>query len=715
VSGATDEEPSARAAAPWPNGPARDEKGPGTDTGPGTDSRGREQDSFDAEERNGDDPELAGDRGLDDRIVAQTVQAKNSFSGSYVRIEGDFISGGDERRLAVSPIDITHRMKDASAVFVEPGYFAELQAALTKPNVLLLTGGPCGKRTAAGVALQRANCDPILQMPSGVSVGSLVDAIERASKRSRKAGILIESVDAKTLRMLAGFEMQRLHEVLRNGTAVVLTAQSAEGAPRDVDGVVAFACSTPDPKTIVERSGASASAQRTAIAALELLQGHAPAPSDVEALLEQASSSEASAEQLARAFDGQATDVALEQWLGAERDAADVAALVAATALDGVPIVDVDRASQTLHDGFVGDQQDEVKRGIKTFKSVDRGWPSDMVEVAYRTRGTYFGRHATEVASVCPPHTRARIFSYLWRRLGPDFRVPFINWLRALADDSDIGVRHGAAMSAGVLFTINPVVAERELIKPWALGERFSLRLCAAIALGAPVAIGADAVGARGLVRRWCDSSDKRLRHAAVLAYGGLLGAWDPESAAAMHLWQIGADTPELTRSSNISLASLTAAGDSAVRSRATVIGLLSVQVENERVPRRVYALLPLILKQLTAPNDAARASFLALVEDERESFDGFAKLFARALTEPVGHESARAALGQLLYAVASGRVERQIAAATLKGVRGAASAVGELEAVDAQLERVLWTAIRTGGSAANAAKPMLTEFFPSS
>jgi len=37
------------------------------------------------------------------------------------------------------------------------------------------------------------------------------------------------------------------------------------------------------------------------------------------------------------------------------------------------------------------------------------------------------------------------------------------------------------------------------------LDERFARRLCAAIALGAPVAIGADPSGARGLTRRWCE------------------------------------------------------------------------------------------------------------------------------------------------------------------------------------------------------------------
>ena len=706
MSSTTEEQDSTQASTSSSNQRADDE---------GANTSGHDKGVLGSEGSDEGDPEIVGSRGLDDRVVAQAVRAKNSFIGSHIRIEGDFIASGDDRRLAVSPIDITRSIEQASGRFAKPKYFADLGAALAKPNVILLTGQRCGKRTAAGVALRRSNHDPILQLPSGIPIASLVDAVERASNRSAKAGILVESVDVDTLRMLAGFEMQRLREVLQRGTAVVLTAQAADAAPRGMAEVVTIACASPTPKSIVESSGASESTKRTAIDALEVLQGHALSPSDVENLLERASEFKESAEELARAFDVQATDAALDQWLGTERDAGDIAALAAAATLDGAPIVDVDRASRALRDEFANDRQEEADQGVMTFKAVDRGWPSGMVEVAHTTRGTYFGNHAVETASVCEPHTRARILSFLWRRLGPDFRTPLIDWLRALARDRDAEVRYGAAMSAGVLFTIDPVMTERELIKPWALDERFARRLCAAIALGAPVAIGADPSGARGLIRRWCESADKRLRHVAVLAYGGLLGAWDPESAAATHLWQIGADTPDLTRSADISLASLMAAGGSAARPRATVVGLLAVRVESERAPRRAYALLPLMVKQLTAPNDRAHASLVALVEQEGDTFAGFAKLLARAFTEPIGHDSARAAFEQLLSAIADGRVERWVAVTILEELRSAARAAGALEALNAQLERVLWMVVRAGGSAADAVEPILTEFFPSS
>jgi hypothetical protein len=652
-------------------------------------------------------------RGHEGQVVTPTVLAKNIFTDSYIRIEGDFIVG-DDVRLSMPVADVTRSVTVARETFVEPGSFQALKDALANPSVVLLVGAACGKRTAAGVALQLTGHEPILQLPSDMAVRNLVDGVTSICKKSPAAGIVIESVDSRTLATLAGFEMHRLEEVLAGGAALILTTQSADGIPQDMDGVVRLDCSAPSLERVIERSTAAPEAQKTVLAALALLDDHVLSPADALTLLGRACESDKSPGQLAQEFDGSATDGALDQWLSKERTADHVASLAAGAALEGAPIVDVDLAAQSLSETFASDF-DEPTEGVKTFRVADRGWPKDMIAVAQSTIGTHFGQQMIEVATVCPPHTRERIIDYLWRRLGHDFRAPFVEWLRDLASDQDAQVRLGAGVTAGVLFVTDPVIAERELIKPWALDKRFSRRLCAAIALGAPVALGADPAGARALTKRWSDSPDLSLRHVAVLAYGGLLGAWDPESAAPTHLWRIAIETAELARAANISLASLTAAGGSAARVRATVIGLLSAQMELERVPRRVYELLPIVLRQLTAPGEVPRDSLTALLADEQESFQAFATLIATAFSAPRGFESARAALEVLLRALADGRLERRTAFKVIAQVRQAAREEGELDVLDAQLERVLWANARQKLPIADAARFVLNEFFPSS
>lgn len=651
-------------------------------------------------------------RGHDGRVVTRTVQAKNSFSDSYIRVEGDFIIGEDARGGVYVPVaDVTRLATIAREAFVEPGYFHTLKQALTEPNVVILAGAACGKWTAATVALQAAGHEPILQLPSDMAVRNLVDGVKSICERSPAAGIVVESVDSKTLTTLAGFEMHRLEEALAGGAALTLTTQAIDVKPHDVNGVLLLECSSPNLEQVIERAASTPEARGTAIAALGLLHDHVLSPSDVLALLERAGESDPSPEQLAQAFDGQSTDVALDEWLNSERTAEHVASLAAGAALEGAPIVDVDLAAKRLSEMFAADF-DEGKDGVKTFKLADRGWPKDMIAATHATVATHFGRHAVEVVTVCPPHTRERVVDYLWRRLGQDFRGPFVEWLSDLAGDQSPEIRLGAAVTAGVLFVVDPVIAERELIEDWALDKRFSHRLCAAVALGTPVAIGADPASARALTRRWSDSSDLRRRHVAVLAYGGLLGAWDPGSAAATHLWRIATETPELARAANISLASLMAAGGAAVRIRATVIRLLSKQADIERVPRRVYELLPLILKHLTAAGDLPSDSLSALL-DEEDSLRALATLIAKAFSAPSGVESARGALEILLHSMADGRVDQRAAFKIITEVRNAATP-GDNAAVDAQLERVLCASARLQLPIADAARLMLAEFFPS-
>jgi hypothetical protein len=660
-----------------------------------------------------DDPGEADARGHDEHVVAERTYAKNAIIGSHLSIAGDLVLGESDR-VAVPIADITGAMDHAADSFAAPQCYAQLLEALRRPTVILLAGLACGKRTAAGVALRLAGHSPVLLLPSDLATRRLVGNIAKACEKYPTAGIVVEAVDASTVVGLTNFEVHRLTSAMSKGARVVLTASSLRGVPEQLDELVVIACEPPAPGDVIGAAAAEDEQKGRALEALDLLGDRVWPPGDVLALLKRAEDPTRSPEQLARAFDSQATAGALDDWFRTSRSAEHVAYLTAAATIDGGPSVDVDAAADALLN-LLETRTDAPDEGAKMFHVADRGWPDGIVAITERDAGTHFGYHPVESVEICAPHTRARIIEYLWRRLGADFRQPLIEWLSELAEHPSSRVRNGAAITAGVLFTVDPIVAERELIRPWALERQFSKRLCAAIALGTPVAIGRDPAGARALTSTWSSSPNLQLKHVAVLAYGGLLGAWDPASAAPSHLWQLGADTPELEHTADVSIASLMAAGPSAARVRDAVLGMLRAQQEIERAPKRVYALLPLIIEHLTKPSNLARESLRALTEslDEREALASLGSLLATSLVSAVGAERARAALVVLLDAVGRGCVEQQLALRLLRTARDAASHDGTQQAFDSRLRRALSTSARARDTTSDAARAMLSEFYP--
>jgi hypothetical protein len=661
----------------------------------------------------GDGTADAEDRGHDERIVAKSIQTSNAVIDSQLSIAGDLNIGATERE-TVPVADVTGSIEAAEKTYVEPEYHQCLSDALIEPKVIVLVGAACGKRTTAQVALRQKKHNPILQLPSDMAIRRLVGGIEKVGAKSPSSGIVVEAIDPKTLVALTNFEVHRLAELLTKGVRVVLTATSLHGVPQQLDGVTIIHCSVPSPSGVIRRAGRDADATQRAIEAIELLEGRCWSPSDALALLDCAGDATQSPEDLARAFDGNAACVVLDEWLSTDRSAKHVACLVAAATLDGEPSVDVDAAAATLAEAFAADQE-ELSEGTKTFRVADRGWPEGLVEITHTPTGTHFGYHEVEAIRVCPPHSRSQIIKYLWHRLGADFRRPFTEWLKGLAAHPNPRIRTGAAVTAGILFTIDPVIAERDLMKPWGLDKRFSSRLCAAIALGTPIATDADPAGARALAQVWSTSSSLQLRHVAVLAYGGLLGAWDPASAAPAHLWRIATESPELTRSANVSIASLMTAGASAARIRASVLGMLAAQAAIDRVPSRVYILLPLIIRHLTAGGELSSDSLKALVSqpEEAATLTTLGTLLANTFIAPPGYDHAKRALDSLLHGVADGHIEQGAALAILAAMRDAARRVDKLNALDARLRRALSTTAREHDESADAARAVLEAIFP--
>lgn len=670
-------------------------------------------------EESQDEPEWAGDRGHDSDIVSDAVKGRTVFHNSTLHIGGDFNAGGGTDRGVMLPIaDVTGAVEDHEARFVEPGSFERLIECVQSERVVLLIGVGCGKRTAAEAALLRTGHTPVLQLPADVPARGLVDGIKRACAKEPRAGVVIESVDPEMLAALAGFELRRLKSALPAGACVVLTTGSRRAElPSTGIGAPIVECAAPDLGEVIARASAGGVREEVvslALGAMALLDGQVGSPETALALLDVAArEASLSPAEVAGVFAGTATAETLNGWLATGQSAEHVASLTAGAALEGAVIGEVDDAAARLAKLLAGETEEDASapKTPKAFKVANRGWPADVLTVTRRPLSTHFGRHETEVVEVRSPHTREQIISHLWESLGSDYRGPFARWLRELPAAGGEQLGFGAAVTAGIIFARDPITAETELLRRWALDDELYLHACAGLALGVPVAIGADPAAARALVRAWGSSDNLCLRHVAVLAYGGLLGAWDPGSAAPSHLWRIAAETPALRRSADISLAALTAAGASASRARATVLGVLCAQAALRRPPVRAFELLPLIVEHLTARETVARESLTALLgEQERDSLTALTGLLAQALLMAQGYESGCAVLQRLLEAMAESRVDEETVCLLIDMAIEAVPEPERASSLRAQLRRPLLAHARGRGPVAEAAQTVLAE-----
>jgi hypothetical protein len=639
---------------------------------------------------------------------------RNSYEGNIIIVGGDFygsVDGDDAGRGgAIEALDVTNAVEDRQRTFVEPPFFAELERELRARRAVLLTGGACGTLTAAGAALLAAGNEPIVELPAGTSARDLVSAIGEICRKHERAGVVIESVDAKTLAGIAGFELRRLREALASKAAVVLTARTDQARP--ADGIPTIAAAPPPAARLVEvvagDRGLDPAARDRALKALDLLTPPI-SPSVAVELVERAAGAD-SPEALAAVVSGQSGT--LDEWLGAEPSARQVASLAAAATLDGLPSVDVESETARLTELLEGEVEPSSEG--KRFAAADRGWPAGVVAVGRAPIATHFGRQEAEVIEVLEPHTRDGVVTYLWHRLGGDFRRPYLDWLLRLPVRGSARVRSGAAVTAGILFVDDPVAAEDELLYPWASADDWRQRTAAALALGVPVAFGADPTAARAVASAWATSPRQALRRVAISAYGGMLGAWDPGSAAAAHLWRIGDETADLTRSADHALAWLMVAGGDARRARASVVGILGSQRDAGRRPARVYRLLPMLTARLASGSEPARESFAALFDDaEQESLAGLAELLVEAFdSSTLGHESARAALRSLLSGLGSNDVDQELVNGLIRAMKAAAARRGRLGALGSQLERVLRAEIRGKGTLREPARAVHATFY---
>lgn len=680
-----------------------EEKGGGEDeTTPEVDSEREQAVSDDEPQGAAEESDEAAD--LEIKLPTGSIVAERNVNiGNTYFIHGD--RRGEKRDL-ISVADVSDQVAEMEAAFVEPETFSELVATIDRKQVIILTGRHCGNRTAAGAALRECEHHPILELPASLAPDELVNGIEQLCKVHRHAGLLIHSLDEDQLGKLAGFELRRLRTALGDTAAVAIAVRGDGGASRARDLPV-VAGIPPKPDAVLakraEVEGLTTEARERADGALAMLP-QPISPGSVVELVALAAGSGATNTEMAAILQGRSS--ALDEWLQARPTARSVASLAAAATLDGVPSGDFEGAADELAEALA--EPVEASAEEKRFgPRANRDLPADLVDFSRATVPTHFGLQDVEVVRIAPPLGRDLVITFLWNQLDAGFRQPYLEWLRRLASQPSRRLIRAAGLTAGSLFIADPLRIERELLSPWAREGGYRARQSTTFALGGFVTKGADPFPARALAQSWLQASTPSLRRAAIFAYGGPLGVWDEGADAAARLWRIAAEAPELQPAADRALASLVAGGRDATRARAAVMGLLLAKLDLKPAPRRVYEVLVLLVRRLTARDQGARNSLAALAGPaEREVFDKFATLLALTLDAPPGRKSALESLRTVLAAISAGHVGREfldeLLIPQMRIVAGERSRLSQLEA---QLERLLKVESRGRGPSSEVAR----------
>jgi hypothetical protein len=697
--------------------PATSESSPRPDTDGQKDGQAADNDSAKKDEEIDPADELRLPPGLvqnaeRDLFVDCTILALNNASSK----------GAD--KAIVSWWQLLNEFEKPPPSFVTPPNFDSVLGHIRKEHVAVLVGAECGCATVAATALRMAGHKPIIELPAIPTTAELLTAITQVSRANPSAGIVIPSLAEDAIHGLGASDVRRLRGSLGKAAAILTTRvpsspDVSQYALQTIDAIA------PDPREIVQSYAADDQeiCERAQHAVEVLSQDGSVGPGKAVALVRAARTHKmASPHELAALLSGRSE--AMDEWLASGPTAGHVASLTAAITLEDVPTVDVDAQASRLQQLLEEDANAETE--TKRFGLTDRGWPAGIVETARAPVASYFGMQEAEVVRLCSPHRREELLGHLWDRLGSEFRTPFTQWLRSLAEHPTPRVRSGAAVTAGVLFAKEPITAERELLRPWALDGRRVLCECAGLAIGIPIVLNVDPAPSRALAYTWSlrRSGAKRIR-ASIAAYAGPLGSWDLGCSAPAQLWRVADDAAEsssgdaserhaVIRDADNALAALVGGGKNTSQIREAVIGLLSAQAESQQVDDRIHAfrVLPNLLRRITRHDDLARASLAALLADtERASFQMLTRLLARALDAPAGTEHGRAAIITLLDALGGGWVDLDLVSEFVRGMKTGAES-GRRAALGQQLERVLSVERRRDSDRGRAAAAVYAVFF---
>lgn len=641
--------------------------------------------------------------------VVGAVRAQASFVGT-THI-GSVVIGSDRNDRQHVPVPLTDLAAlHADAPFVPPPGYEELKKVLRGQRVVVCHGPDgCGKELAVTRALQEVGEEVIHLLPVSLDVSLTRRVIEVAAAAG--GAYVLPGLDEKALHALAGIAGQSIQELAREGhvKVVVVTAATPGTAVRRNFAVASL--DYPDAAQVLDSyctdRAMAPEARQLASDAITML-GPPVGPVVITAVLDQAANSKQSAEELAGTFSGALTANAVQSWVTG-RLPAEIAMLVAGASLPGVSVVVAQEQALKLRDMLTAGQPDN---GTLSDAAQPAVWPAGLLRTRTFQLNTHFGRQPLDVIDIAAPHQPHGVIQAAWRSLGAGFHGAYCDWLAGLPGIRQL--RWHAAYTAGVLFAIDPVIIEGRVLRTWLHSRDPAVQRCAGLALGAPIAIGADSTGARKLAHAWATNNSREMRRAAVAAYGGLLGAWDTASAAPLKLFLIGQVTPDpgLRGEADLAMARLVVAGADSVAARSTVIAYLRMAAETSSTRDRAYGCLPLIIRLLNAPSSVCAESFAALREEE-ENWTVLIGLLGSALVSGVGREAGQLSLGLFVRAAADGALEYEVIEDVIRGMRAQQRRLGNAPRLGGAVRRTLVMLSRsTDLSVRDIALGLLNKFF---
>lgn len=615
--------------------------------------------------------------------VAGSVRARTVFAGPTT-IQSLVVK--DERRSFQVPLINLSALHGTGPFVAPPGYEALVEAVETRRVVVCSGPIGSGRERALTRALMAAGHKTIQMLPAGLTFTELGHAV--AGLVEQADACVLQVPESSMLRGLAGAAGQAIRSVAAAGE---LTIAAVACPTRDtlVARTMTVVGVEPPAVEAVARAwarevGASAGTVDRILEVLARLTS-ARHPADVAAVVEEVQRNPSrSAEEVAAQFDGSAVMTAVGEWLQNGRSVDEVAMVAAAAALSGHAVDLVHHHGEALGRKLERRELSAAEASVIGARTL---WPEPLLRVRIEEVVTHFGVRPLRIVEVAPPIRPQDLVRALWELLDSGFRVRFCQWLSNLAETPE--VRWDAAFTAGVLFSLDPVIAESQILRPWAEHASADFRRCAGMALGAPIAIGDDPAPARRLATVWSVDASLELRHAATVAYGGLLGAWDTASSAPWQLVRIGALTPPLRLEADLGLANLVVAGAEAVSARSTVLAYLRLLADGHTERQRVFGCLPLLIGALLRPQPVCRESFDA-VQRERDNWDALLSMVALALVTPEGVPYGSAVIGLLLHGAARGRLDLELVEDVVRSLKDARRPHGDVPRLGATLRRVL-------------------------
>ena len=638
-------------------------------------------------------------------VVVESVQARVATVGQTHIGSVVINEAGQHYRVPLTELTALHK----DMPFAPPPGFADFSPALRSRRVVLAVGPDgCGKEMAVTHALRTNGATTVKLLPADLSVSEMSRVVQAGADESD--AFVLPGLDEAALRALAGPAGQPIRAAVSAGrvtVAVVTSAEPAATAQRDF-GVVLLGYPDASQVLAIYARHRSVSQSAHGLAEQVLSQLRPPVcPATVTAILGEVSAHPAkTAPEIAALFNADVSDEAVRQWLSEGRPSADVATLAAGAALSGAPSLVVQEHAQDLarllHPAEARDQTPPLLGGAI--------WAAGLLRTATEKVNTHFGIQALETVQVSDPHRPAEIVLAIWRSLGTQFRSCYCDWLSMLPKAPQL--RWHASYTAGVLFAADPVLIEGRILRPWAHSDQSPLRRCAGLALGAPLAAGADPTPSRALAHAWGTSGSVNLREAAITAYGGLLGAWDPISAAPLKLFRIGQTTPVLRHDADLALARLMVAGAEASAAREGVLAYLKLAVTDRGTRTRVFSCLARATEALTWPRAVCMESLTAL-RSEPGNWDTLTALLATAMITPAGVGHAQDCLFLLVRGVARGVIDDDVAEDAIRGMKHSQRGFGTMPKLGSNIRRALSKFSRSGDDAVkHVATTLINHFF---